>query len=273
MTVIATIISKYCCAHASDSLLSTYNNKTYQKIEYKKTKIVAVRNFTGAMAYWGLAKYRNWSTLQWLIEQASKSNQFATPEDFAQFISIQLNQILSGMNFKKEQDKGIGIHFTVYEKVDGIRIPELFVIRNFNGTNYNEILPDGMRVTRETYGNLPETLQVVAPGIDHGKSECRYIVRDYLENGGLFMYNNGDPEMFNSAAASIQNMFFVAAKRGILDYSDDAKTYRKIVKWSIDQVTKMQHEFVKDGQQLVGGKTHNLSITPIGEYMSDTDKV
>ncbi len=270
MTVIATVISRICTAHASDSLITRKRTGgKHEILDYETTKIVHVRHWVGAMAYWGLAVHEphKWSTLDWLRQQANKANQFGSPEDFARFIGEQLNQSLSRMTFREEIEKGIGIHFTAYEWVDGYRIPELFAITNFESTEYKSLHPDGIRVTRETYNNVVEDN---SPRSEHGKPQYRHVVRKHLDTNGLLLYNNGDPLMFNSAAASIFSMFKVAAQRNILKVPTSAKAHREIARWSIELVSRMQRDFVQDGYQMVGGKPHDLSVTPNGEYESDS---
>jgi hypothetical protein len=271
MTVIATIISKYCCAHASDSLITEpKDDGTYKIIECRKTKIVLVRQFSGAMAYWGLALCSNgFSTLEWLGEQAEKANQFENPEEFANHISKKLNDLLSIIKFENESDKGIGIHFTAYEIVEGVHIPELFAIRNFKDLGYKVLLPEGVQVSRNTFDQLPNSLR----DYSLSKIERRLAVYKYLEEDALFLYNNGDPEMFNPAANAIFNMFRVAADRHILKFPRNEKSFRKIVQRPIYLVSEIQKQYVKEGHQLVGGEMHNLSITPTGKYDSDTDEV
>jgi hypothetical protein len=270
MTVISTIISRHCIAHASDSLITRKNDEgKYEVLDQKTTKIICIRRWAGIIACWGLSRKDeyNWSVLKWLQAQVDKASQFETPEAFANYIGITLNQKLSRMVYKEPIHRGIGIHFTAYEPIDGYLIPELFLITNFEDTSYKYLHPDGIRVTRETYGTA---FNVDYRGPEHSQSQYRHDVRNFLQADKILLYNNGDPEMFNSAFKSVNNLFNIAEERRILVSPTDAKAHRDIVSWPIDLVSKMQRYFVKPGYQIVGGKLHNLSVTPRGEYESDT---
>jgi hypothetical protein len=121
MTVISAVITRYCTVHASDSLVTALQaDGTCKPKEWTRSKIIAVPHWRGAMAFWGLATYDayNWSTLDWLQEQAQNADQYSTPEEFAQGLTRKLNEAISNMDFARPVDSGIGIHLTVYEYID-----------------------------------------------------------------------------------------------------------------------------------------------------------
>jgi len=244
------------------------NDGTYEILDDKTTKIIPVPRWAGAMAYWGLATTDDsWSTVQWLRDRISQSGQFAKPEEFARDVGDRLNRALSAMRFRESMAKGIGIHFTAYEWIDDYPIPELFLITNFDNTEYSALHADGIHVTRETFG---VAFQIPNRVIEHSKPDYRHQVRKYLEAGKVLLYNNGDPFMFNAAFSSIRDLFRIAEQRRILKPTTDPKAHRDIVGWPIELVYKVQKYFVKEGHQMVGGKPHNLSVTPRAEYESDT---
>jgi hypothetical protein len=271
MTIISAIISKFCCAHASDSLLTKVKEDgKYEIIEDKKTKIIPVRHFSGAMALMGISLLTNgFSMLEWLREQAEQANQFGTAEEFAKDISMKLNYQLSRIMSKNKSDKGIGIHFTAYEEIDGVRIPELFFIRNYKNTGYKELIPEGVQVSRNTYDSLPEQLR----NGSLGEKECRIAVFNYLENGGIFLFNNGDTEMFNPALRALLDIFRVAVERKQLIVPRTEKAHRRFIQRPIYLVAEIQKNYIKEGYRLVGGKIHNISITPSGNYGTDTEDI
>jgi hypothetical protein len=84
MTVnVALITAKY-TAHATDSFLTaTQSDGSLTVIESQQTKIIRVPAFRGAMTFYGLAQYGQWSTFDWLTLKASDAHQFIQPEDFA----------------------------------------------------------------------------------------------------------------------------------------------------------------------------------------------
>lgn len=285
MTVISTVLSRYCTAHASDSWVSVLKDDgTREVLDRETTKIICVRRWAGAMVYCGLAVNQNrgrWSTFEWLRERASRAQQFAHPEEFAQSLGEQLNQTLDKMIFRQPIDKGIGVYLSVYEHVDDYLIPELFAITNFENTSYQELHRDGIHVTRETFNSVRDVynnqLQGNSPFIndnstrdEHSKPQYRHEVRKFLEAGGMLIFNNGDPVMFNSAANAIFDMLRLGAYHRRLKPIKSPKAHRNLAKWPIDLVSRIQRHFFQDEFQLVGGKLHDLSITPDGEYASDT---
>src|SRR5258706_8484533 len=118
MTVISTLITKYCTVHASDSLITIYQGIGNHRVkEYRRSKIVPVKHWRGAMSYWGLAGYEahKWSTFDWLIQQTQTASQYETAEEFANSVARKLNGALSAMKMEKSRYAGIGIHFTVLD--------------------------------------------------------------------------------------------------------------------------------------------------------------
>ena len=272
MTVITTIISKQCCVHGTDSYICEKLEKSieFSKLQFTQPKIVPVRKFKGALSYWGLAKANDWFMYDWLKEQVRDISSIRTPEEFANSLADKLNNKLSRFTFESETQKGLGIHFSSYENINGEPIPELFVIRNFDGTNYRKIMPNVV-VTRETIPFINKMTQVET--MDESSPHARNRVIDFLNMNGIFIFNNGDPSLFNSAAYSILNMLSVAKRRQALNAPNNVNTYEKMAKWSVNQVIRFQKKFYKKGQAIVGGKVHTISITPKGDFSSITTKV
>jgi hypothetical protein len=136
MTVVALIITMHCTAHASDSLIAVRQEDGTLKVkETQKTKLIPVRPWRGAMAYWGLAKLGpNMWTLDWLRQQASLAREQDPPEIFAELLAQKLTHAvntLTRQSFVRPENTGLGIHFTAYERVRDYWIPELFQIQNW----------------------------------------------------------------------------------------------------------------------------------------------
>ncbi|MCC6602226.1 MAG: hypothetical protein IT327_03390 [Anaerolineae bacterium] len=280
MTVITTVISKVCTAHATDSLITVKSNDGKREVlEREKSKVVCVRPWRGAMSCWGLGKIENQWTIDWLHRKTAKANQFSSPEEFAAYIKDQLNNSLSRMRFGRPLEAGIGIHFTAYEYVDGYYIPELFQLTNFkdpsvgSSSRYRELYQEGVIVRREAYENYANDNKNERDRphrSEHRLPKHRHELREFLNAGGILLFNNGDTFMFNAAISGILSMFNISRERKVLDLPEEPATFRKIALWPIDQVCKVQENFVIEGYRLVGGKRHNISITPQGEYESDT---
>lgn len=269
MTVISTVISKHCVAHATDSLITFHARQPeYEVSDETSPKLVCVRRWAGIMSYFGLAAHGSWSTLGFLKAESGKASNFTTPEEFAHHIASGLNSMLKTRKFQTEMDKGIGVHFTAYEDVDGYRIPEPFHITNFDGTGYDRLLPGGVRATRETYATSPGR-----DGSDrdsHGEPRYRLAVKSLLDTGFVYMYNNGDPRLFNAAANAIGTMLTEASSRGALEPPTSTDAHRQLVGLPVKLVSSIQLQFFRREHRVVGGKPHNLSVTPTGLYESDS---
>jgi hypothetical protein len=142
MSVISAVIARTCTVHASDSFITQrLENGDYQVKERQRSKIIRVPPWRGALSYWGLAQFdaRQWSTVTWLEAFAKKASASSSPEQFANHLAVVLEQELSRLKFARSVDRGIGIHFTAYERVGGYWIPELFLISNWLDTSYRAL--------------------------------------------------------------------------------------------------------------------------------------
>src|SRR6185436_14007414 len=99
MTVISTIITRHCTAHASDSLITDF--ETGEPKEWEKTKLIPVRSWRGAISYWGLAYQGDWQTSSWLREQARSAGQAQSAEAFAKKLTSDLTLAFQRMRFKE----------------------------------------------------------------------------------------------------------------------------------------------------------------------------
>jgi hypothetical protein len=155
MTVVSAAITQHCTAHASDSFLTSLEpNGSRKTVEPEKPKLVSVKHFRGILAFWGLARCGRWSTLDWLRRQAECARHFSSAEKFADSTASGLNQELTKLPITSYAGKGIGIHFTAYERFNDYWIPELFLISNWAGIPYTNLRPTGIGVTRETYHTI-----------------------------------------------------------------------------------------------------------------------
>ena len=170
-------------------------------------KPVSLEKFKGTISFWGTAGIPNsrksdslkWSLYEWLAEQ-SKNPSESTIEDYV----VRLTERLK-IEFKKqgldEKKNGIGIHITGYEYIDECYIPELFLISNYKNTFYNKI--GKIEWSRHTF----HTIAGLEPSINHRNREYRKIVYEFLLNGKLIFYNNGDPIFFNQMFYPILNSY------------------------------------------------------------------
>lgn len=270
MTILSTIITRHYTAHASDSFITVHRpDGKRDVVEAKKSKLVQVRAWRGIVGYWGLAQHGNdWKTVDWLRARADRANEYDSAEAFADSLAAALTTALAGRTFARPLDVGLGIHFTAYEYIDDRWVPELFVINNWTDASYTAVRPEGFRVTRETYATLKNLSERSA---EHGKHKYRLEVHAALHNAPLmFRFNNGDPALFNPVAASIQDSVAELSRRGQLKDPSSAETHLAIARSPIDIVSKLLKELAVSGTKLVGGKLHDLAVSPGGVYKSQT---
>jgi hypothetical protein len=266
MTAISSLISRHFTAHSSDSFVTEHRSNAWHVVESEKTKLIRVQHWRGAFAFWGLATYGQWSTLDWLQNQAQRATAFSSPEDFANATAAGLEQELSRLQLGNGREKGIGIHFTAYEHINDYWIPELFLISNWEGIPYTDIRPTGVEASRETY----HTLKGDYPSPEHRQFEFRSQVREALLSGTVFWYNNGDPELYSPVANSIKDTILILKGRSVLNQLDSEETHRALVRRPIEVISRLLGDFCKDDTRLIGGKPHDLSISPGGSYWSGT---
>jgi hypothetical protein len=233
--------------------------------DWTSPKVIRVDAYRGLISYWGLATWESldWSTLKWLEKTAARADRSASPESFANQLAQDLNTRFNSLGLPQDHNRGIGIHFTAYEQVENVWVPELFLITNWTDPLYRSIFPDGLHVTRETFS----TITGIPKHFSSADAYQRAVVHQCLAAGRIFMFNNGDPILFNPAAAAIHQMYQTLRDRGILKSKDDPATAKALVLKAIKLVGEIQKMFCKDGTQRVGGKPHVRCVTPDGRYI------
>ena len=274
MTVISAVLSRRGIAVATDSLLAVVDPKGENiHLEWEKSKIIPVPKLRGCISYWGFAGVLkkipkrkespdwSWNTYDWLKSQ-SENPKFSNIEDFSNYIRENLDNQLCKLNNIKAIHKGIGLHITGIEKIDGYAIPELFLVSNFLNPSYQQV--GELRLSRNTF----HTINKVPPSTDHNKKEFRFKVKDFLNQGMLISYNNGDPIMFNMVSSTISAGFQIAAQRNVLKKINSVKEIVPIAKRPIEIISLIQKDFYRLEHRSVGGKIHDLSIDNSGNFNS-----
>lgn len=274
MTVVSTIITRHYTAHASDSFLTMcHPDGTREVVEDQQSKLVDVRAFRGVMSYWGLARHEDgWDTFQWLRERARLADASGSAEAFAEACAEMLTAELSRRRFANQLDSGLGIHFTAYEYINDYWIPELFVLSRWRDESYQEVLPKyKFRVTRETYATLKGLKPPDGRSPEFGQPTHRLEVHKALQNQLLmFLFNNGAPVLFNPIANSILASFAELSCRGHLKDPTSFETHLSIARRPVEIVSKLLIDLAAPGTRLVGGKPHDLAVSPSGVYHSTT---
>jgi hypothetical protein len=141
--------------------------------------------------------------LQWLEQMAGQAGQSGNPESFAKQAAGKLEDQLNRLQLPNDRTRGIGIHFTAYERVKDYWVPELFLITNWSDPSYGSVNPNGVCVTRETFTTITGIARELCTA-----DECqRLVVHQCLQAGRLLRFNNGDPVLFNPAASAVMQMY------------------------------------------------------------------
>ena len=271
MTVISTIITRYCTAHASDSFLTEFGSGKIR--ESQQSKLVRLPALRGAIGYWGLAWLDDgWNTHQWLRDRAKSTGGTDSPSAFAEDCATELTAELRRRTWAEPLHSGLGIHFTAYEFISGYWIPELFVLSRWTDATYREVLPDyRFRVTRETYATLKGLNPPEGRSPEFGQVDYRLKVHAALHDTPLmFQFNNGDPALFNPIANCVLNTFAQLSDRGQLSDPSSIKTHLAICRRPVEIVSKLLADFAAPATRLIGGKPHDLAVTSGGVYQSTT---
>lgn len=279
MTVISTLLTKHCTVHCTDSFITArkLNGDGFDYKDTQKSKIIAVEKYRGSMSYYHLALMPadkpEWNTFEFLEKQALSETKPATAEEFARNLKKELDK--HAIKYCKLAKMGIGIHFTAYEEVNGYQIPEMFYISNIKGidpkTGYYDGFNEEFSVGRHSFFTITgETIPVAE---EHRNPEFRMAVKAHLDFGHLIWFNNGDPLMFNQSANALATMSMILSARHMLnDRINPVDFYTELALQPVKIVSKVQSEFCKKDMAVVGGKCHQLTITPTGEYTTNTGK-
>jgi hypothetical protein len=96
-------------------------------------------------------------------------------------------------------------------------------------------------------------------------------VKQHLDDGNLFIYNNGDPLLFNNFANAFARSMIVLQRRGLL--RRDHEIARSIALRPIAMIADSQSALCDEGKRLIGGRVHDLVIFPDGTMKSDSGVV
>jgi len=265
MTAISAIINRNRIAIASDSLITVYikHSKSYKIIEYTKPKIMRMEKYHAAASYWGLAKYGNWDTLEFIKTVLRNSDRNISLSQFVEILKTELELELERILPGDDIQKGIGIHITGFENINNILLPELYLIKNFTDQTYLSL--KNMHAAPQLYGTLPDNYH--QNGLT--RNEQRNRINHFLKTGNFFTYNNGDPVLFNNIANSIFSNIKILKNRRLLGRIND-EALRSLAKRPIEIIKRIQADFCPKDKRLVGGKIHDLLITSNRDYTSNS---
>lgn len=275
MTLISALISIRGTAIATDSLITVRNEDdptSVEQVEWETPKLVRLEKFSGTISFWGgfvaeviFTKRQEktthkiaWTLYEWLCEKCKK-----IPEDTLETFVCRLTKDLKAEYTKRgRQNKGIGLHVTGYEYVDNTFIPELFLISNYVDTSYTTLRE--LSYSRETF----HTITDIPSAEEHRNLEYRKTVYSYLVNGGLFIYNNGDPGLFNPVLKATWDSYLDSRNKNRVKEMLELKEFISLIRRPIEFVSKFQTDFFKKDKILIGGRIHDLAVWRDGIYIS-----
>ncbi|TGM45984.1 hypothetical protein [Leptospira vanthielii] len=265
MTINSAIIAKNGIIVVTDSLLTARKeNGETEYIAWKKSKIIFNEKLGFAITYWGFAgnwepkrkkfQFSTFDFLNSLMDDCAekKYSLSDTAKYFHEKWSIK-NQILA--------NPGIGMHLVGNEKVGNNYIPELYLLSNFTDPSYQNI--GNFNITRETYHTISKDENFE----NHSSDEIRIQVLEYLKNNELLIFNNGDPIFFNIIANSIFNSIKYANSVNKLKPLNTLTELSKIPISTVEFISKLQNNFFRKGEQIVGGKVHAIGINEKGKIL------
>jgi len=198
----------------------------------------------------------------------TRGHKYESAEQFSHAIATNLTTALGARRFANQRYRGLGIHFTAYEWVDGFWIPELFLISNWTNPSYTAVRTEGFQVTRETYATLKKLSE---RSKDHGERAARIEVHKALHTTPLILrFNNGHPHLYNRVANAILNSVHALSYYGPLRDGATAATHLSIARRPVEFISKLVADFLEPGRRPVGGKPHDLAVSPGGTYESTT---
>ncbi|MCW5824865.1 MAG: hypothetical protein KIT34_18860 [Cyanobacteria bacterium TGS_CYA1] len=261
MTVISNLLTNRCVVHSSDSFLTILEkNDQLRVVESLRPKIVAIRHFRGAISFCGYAGRQNSPMLDWLAGRCRNAFNFDTPDLFSDWLAQELNTWIRTV---PAQFRGLKMHFTAYEDFGFGRVPELFSITNWDGA-YRVL----ERVTSQRQTILTITNNSELPVGEQPDITQRTRVNEFLQRG-LIRYNDGDLELFNALAnAMIDSVGVLQDRRDLV--TDPVEFAGRLALMPVEAVCNIQRWLGRVGRRGVGGRPHNLIITPDGQFSSMT---
>jgi hypothetical protein len=202
-----------------------------------------------------------WTLLDWLHGEAQKARQHASAQAFGEYLAAGLQSEL--VRLRVSGTAGVGLHFSAYEWVNNYWIPELFHISNWLDQSYRDLRPDGVGCTRESWG----VIMGKGSSLDHGSVEHRMRVYEFLQGEKWLRFNNGDPALFNTVADALQNAVRLLRDGGRLR-NLGVPEHIALTQRFVELVAEIQRDVGRAEDRRVGGRIHNLAITPDGRYSS-----
>ncbi|MBK8225507.1 MAG: hypothetical protein IPK73_31225 [Candidatus Obscuribacter sp.] len=272
MTVNLVYVTTHGVAHATDSLIVDLNMKPVHA-ESGKAKIFAIPRFQGAISWHGTAAFPGgWRAMKW-IESEVASYKGNSPDELAGIMAENLTQVFWANTGVVLSERGMGLHFTFYEKVDNLNIPELIWITNFNSiTALGQYKPDqGPRFVaqRQTF----HTFTKQSDFEHHARDSYRKVVANYLSLLGPLVYQNGDILLTSLSAGMVEQALLNLLVRKELRSNDPLENFGRRALYRAEIAALTQRVFSSPEKVGVGTPCFNLIIPPEGPMFTDTREI
>jgi len=250
MTVILAQLQTGRSIHCSDSLLTRKTDGRRERVEGSgMAKIISCPKFHGAISWWGSVGTDTWNAKNWLEEVISRLDvrEKMSVDNFADSLADELTYLLKESHLEKQ--RGIGLHFTSLEKIDGNLIPELFLITNYNGMEYQ---------TSHRFVSQRQTFHTISDNRDsdvdlHKRPSYRQKVFETLRHAPL-IYSNGQPQLFAQLMPEIR---FSA-----LNYSQKKQKFWRDFPYKIcKKIVELHKEKVEYDQLLAYGPFWEITVS------------
>lgn len=267
MTVISGVLTRRCVAVASDSYITRLSGGRRELVpDLIGPKIVRFDRVRAAASYWGLAELDGISTYDWLRGIAATCQASPKRPSLSELAELLCEDLRPRLLSRPYRHRGIGIHLAGYERVAGYPVPELFLISNYADGSYQRRAP--LDWTRRSTWDVFQ--QAPASWKHNPDSEERLAFRAFLEEGGVYSVNNGDPVMFNPAANAVFAMLQELVRNRSAVYSDSPRAWQTLATLPISIVRDFQEGTYVPLSRVVGGRIHDLVIQKTGEPLTSS---
>lgn len=270
MTVVTTLLTREHIAVGSDSLITRKIDNKLEVVEDKEPKFVFFKKLNCVACYWGLAQaYEGgtdklaWSMHPWLEEQIPYSEKSSSIAQFGAQLAKELTGRLNYGSLKKVESKGLGIHLAGFENVKNLVIPELYLLSNYglNKGVYSKS-SDTINFSARTFHDFKHQIEKT---IIKTTEDERFEMYKLLKIKEAFIFNNGDPIMFNSFAHGYINLFYHLKSRHALRPMTPIEELKELASFPIRTVKEFQERYYKSDQVVVGGDIHAAVISKTGQ--------
>lgn len=257
MTVIVAQLQVGRAIHCTDSLLtSKIDGKRKRAIGSGTSKILDCPRFKGAISWWGLVGTETWNARTWLMDVMVRLDQVQdlTVDKFAESLADELGYLLKRSHI--EENKGVGLHFTTLEDIDDDVIPELFLITNYAGMEYE----GGPKFVseRQTFHTLSKNTDS-----DFALHHQPYYRKKVLEHLQVYpiIYSNGQPRLFGALEPDIQRI--------MKDVSQEKRKFWMNFPLEIcKSITALHQAETSSDQRLVGGPFWEMTTSKVLPFCS-----